>query len=215
VERDLDEREALEAIAGVMLDTGFNAPRVKEVIDAAAQRAPDAAGVRVLRMRLAVRDRDDVALGRLLQASGSETRDPVLARGEGLALFERVRNTDAGQPDGQLDAWRAQAFELLDRSLTAQADDAEAAWAFGLLSARLRRDPQLAMRRLQRASELMPRNAELAMAKASLCEANGQTVEMIPYLVDVATFTSSVEQRQWARQRIAAAKAAPAGARQP
>lgn len=208
--RTLGRREALESIATVMLDTGFNARRVAEVIEAADKLAPDAVGVRVLRMRLAARDRDDSALQRLVADIKPGTADLALARGAGLALFERVREEHPGDPLSatQRAAWNTQAFELLDRSLVEQPDDAEAAWGFGFLAARLARSPSLAMRRLQRASELMPRNADLAMAKVLLCEALGHSAESIAHLAEMARFSRSAEQRAWALARIDAARTA-------
>ena len=206
--REIGEREALEMIATVMLDTGLNAPRLAEVIDAAQKRAPDAASVQVLRMRMAARARDDAALTTLLQALGQETQSAAIARGAGLALFERVRDERAGDwlSPAQRDALSVQALEMLDRSLAANPDDAEAAWSFGVLSARLKRDPDLALRRLQRVSALMPENADLARATYEVNEANGQTAQMIPLLNRIAAFTSSAAERQWAKQHIAAAK---------
>ena len=211
--RKLGHREALESIATVMLDTGFNPTRVAEVIAAAGKLAPDAVSVRVLRMRLAARDRDDTTLNQLVTDISPGTSELPLARGAGLALFERVREERPGDPMSATlrAAWNAQAFELLDRSLLEQPDDAEAAWAFGILAARLQRSPSLAMRRLQRASELMPINADLAMAKALLCEAAGHSAEMIAHLAETARFSRSTEQRAWALQRLQSARtAAPA-----
>ena len=208
--RELVELEALESIANVMFDSGFNAARLAEVIEAAGKRAPNAASVRVLRMRLAARDRDDAALNQYLQDIKPGTAEQALARGAGLALFERVREERPGDPlsTTQRAAWNALAFDLLDQSLAARPDDAEAAWGFGLLAAHLNRTPDLAMRRLERASELMPMNADLAMAKALLCQTNGRSGEMISHLADTARFSSSAEQRAWALARIDAARTA-------
>jgi hypothetical protein len=205
--RKLAAGEALEMLATVMLDTELNAPRLAEVIDAAQKHAPAAASVQVLRMRVAARARDDAALTTLLQALGKETQSATITRGAGLALFERVRGEHAGDSlsAAQRDALSAQALDMLDRSLAANPDDAEAAWSFGVLSARLKRDPDLALRRLQRVSASMPENADLARATFEVNEANGQTGEMIPLLKRIAAFTSSAAERRWAKQRIAAA----------
>ena len=215
--RKLGRREALESIATVMLDTGFNPTRVAEVIEATDKLAPDAVSVRVLRMRLAARDRDDSALQQLAMDIKPGTADLALARGTGLALFERLREEHPGDPLSatQRAAWSTHAFELLDRSLVERPDDAEAAWGFGILAARLARSPSLAMRRLQRASELMPINADLAMAKALLCETMGHSAEMIAQLAETARFSRSTEQRTWALQRIDAARTASRAALPP
>lgn len=208
---ELDEREALEMLATVMLDTGINTARLAEVIDAAQQRAPGAASVQVLKMRMAARAGDDAALTTQLQALGKETQRAAIARGAGLALFERVRDGHAGDSLSatQRDAWSAQALELLDRSLAANADDVEAAWSFGVLSARLKRDPDLALQRLQRASTLMPENADLARAQFEVTEASGRTSQNLHLLKQIAAFTSSTTERQWAKKRIASETAGP------
>ncbi|MEJ0086362.1 MAG: hypothetical protein WDO72_11800 [Pseudomonadota bacterium] len=206
--RALGEREALEMIAGVMLDTALDAGCLAASIDAAQKRAPNAASVQVLRMRMAARARDDATLSTLLLTLGNETQDAAVARGAGLALFERVREErDGGSlTAAQRQAWSAAALEMLDRSLAANPDDVEAAWSFGVLSARLERDRELALRRLQRASELMPGNADLAKARLELYEGSGQSEQTIALLNEIAAFTDSAEVRQWAKKRIAAAK---------
>jgi tetratricopeptide (TPR) repeat protein len=192
-------------LATVMLDTGLNAARLAEVIDAAQNRAPDTAGVQVLRMRMAARAGDDATLTTLLQALGKETRHAAIARGAGLALFERVHDEHAGVSlsASQRDTLSAQALEMLDRALAANPDDVEAAWSFGVLSAWLKRDPDLALQRLQRASTLMPENADLARAKFEVNEASGRTGQNLHLLKQIAAFTSSTAERQWAKQRIA------------
>ena len=209
--RKLDEREALEMLATVMLDTGLHAPRLAEVVDAAQNRAPGAASVQVLKMRMAARARDDAALATLLHGLGQETPRAAIARGAGLALFERVRDEHAADSlsAAQRDAWSAQALELLDRSLAANPDDVEAAWSFGVLSARLKRDPDLALQRLQRASTLMPENADLARAKFEVTETSGRSGQNLHLLKQIAAFTSSTAERQWAKQRIASETAGP------
>ena len=109
----------------------------------------------------------------------------------------------------QRDAWSAQALELLDRSLAANPDDVEAAWSFGVLSARLKRDPDLALQRLQRASTLMPENADLARAKFEVTETSGRSGQNLHLLKQIAAFASSTAERQWAKQRIASETAGP------
>jgi hypothetical protein len=203
--RDLSRLEALESLANLMFDSGFNPTRLVEVIDAAQRIAPNLDAVRVLRMRLAVRDRNDAALENLARGISPGTADPALARATGLALFERVREESDADPlsAAQRDALGARAFDLLDQSLAARPDDPEAAWGYGILAARRKQTPALAMRRLQRASELVPMNGDLAMAMALVCEADGQRNEMKTHLAETAQFSSSTEQRAWARIHLA------------
>ena len=208
--RELSELEGLESIATFMLDSGFNAPRLAEVIEAAGTRAPDSDGVKILKMRLFARDRSDAELNELVRGINPGVADPALARGTGLALFERVRveRNDDPASIAQRRAWSTQAFGLLDQSLAARPDDAEAAWAFGMLAARLERSLYLATRRLDHARERVPINADLAMAQALVCQLNGERGQMIVHLTETARFSRFAEQQDWALARLANERAA-------
>jgi hypothetical protein len=202
--RSMSEIESLALLADVMLVSGFKPERLAEVITSAQRRSPDSPGVGVLRMRLAARDQDDGALGRLLAEIEPHLGDPSVARGAGLALFERLNDRRRGYPapTGQRIAFEQRAIELLDHSLMSRGDDPEAAWAFGLLAASTSRQLDSALQRLQSASERLPLNADLAMAMAKIYESRHQLDQMIFHLENVSRFARTPEQRLWARQRI-------------
>jgi hypothetical protein len=116
--RDMSEAESLAMLAEAMLAAGTKPERLAEMIDAAYRKAPDSPRVLALRMQLAVRDRDDAALGRLLAELEPRASDARVARGAGLALFERVRESKPGDTMSPADRERLsrRAFELLDRA---------------------------------------------------------------------------------------------------
>ena len=200
--RLLDPAEANASLARVMLDTGFNPQHVDELIDAAEIAAPGSPRVAVLRLRLAVRDRNDGEVERISQ-SLLDTSAPAIARGVGLALFERVRET---APKDSLSAAAQtrigeRAFALLDRGLRADSSDPEAAWAYALLAARFKAQLDVALERLASVKERMRDNADLAMATALVYEAREEPEAMLPQIVEVARHASSIEQRRWAVRR--------------
>jgi hypothetical protein len=204
--RAMSELESLELLADVMLVSGFKPQRLVEVIDTASRRAPDSSAVLVLRMRLASRDRADDVLEQLLAQNEPRLSDAHIARGVGLALFERLRDLDA---DHALSVerrmrWSAKASALLDRALEASPGDAEAVWAFGMLAADGKRDLETALRRVEEMMAGVRFNSDLAMAAVLLNEARGQTGPMVSHLNDMARFSTSAEQRAWARSRIVA-----------
>jgi tetratricopeptide (TPR) repeat protein len=194
---------ALQTLATLMLDAGANLRRVDEVINAAAKHSADAAELQMLRMRLAVQNRDDLALGKLLRALDSKLDARGIAAGAGLALFERVSPPFAREPENATTRdFSVRAIELLDRSLRAEPDNPEAAFAFGMLAARLVSHLDLALERLQRASERVPKNADLALAMAQVHEARSDTKQMVEQLTNVMRFTRYGQQRWLAAQRI-------------
>jgi hypothetical protein len=210
--RELSDGEAFELIAGLMLDSTASTTRINEVIAAAASRgAPEIPDLTVLRMRLVARDRNDAALEQLYRSSAASLTDPAFARGAGLAMFARV------QQEARIKSLSApemlglceRAFELLDRSLNARPDDAEAAWGYGMLAASLKRNLETATLRLEAASRLMPLNADLAMAKALVYEANGKRAQMIVELNNTARLSRSLQQRAFVIKRAADAAAMP------
>jgi len=202
--RPVSEFEALEMLARVMFDTGFNPSRLTEVIAAAEKVAPDSAEVRVLKLRLAVRDRDDAALQKQLDALEPSTGDAHVARGAGLALFERVgeaRVKDSLSAE-QITELQRRSLDLLDRSLRAAPHDAEAAWAFATLAAASKHRLDTALMRLELARQDVPMNADLAQATALVLEEKQMPGQMIPLLQDTARYSRSVPQRAWAKRRI-------------
>src|SRR4051812_37655078 len=109
----------------------------------------------------------------MLISSGSsalepQTMDTRLARGAGLAAFDRWQLTAAGDPMtvAQRERLAIRAFELLDRAIMSRPDDAEAVWAYARLSAALKRDLTNAIRRLRAVRAIWPAEPELAGAMA-------------------------------------------------
>jgi hypothetical protein len=199
--RDVD---ALVLLARVMFDTGFHPDRISEVVAAAEKRSPAATEVRLLRIRLAARWRDYAALDRLVRELEPALSDPQMARGVGLALFERANDA---RPDDLLSAerrldLRQRGLVLLDRSLSGDANDPEAAWAFGLLATATNREIDSALRRLIAVSKIVPRNPDIAMAIAQLYETRSQREKALPWFLESARFSRSIEQRQQAREKI-------------
>jgi hypothetical protein len=196
----LTELATLERFADAMLVSGFQPENLHEIVEAANRRAPDSAEVRVLRMRLAARDRDDITLELLSHDIAADSASPELARGAGLALFERVREeeTQATMTPATLAAMRSHALDLLDRAIIANPNDAEAAWAFGMLAATLHRSLATADRRVNEARGTLPYNADLAMAAALLSDAQGKSSDEVKHLSAVLRFSRSPAQRQWA-----------------
>jgi hypothetical protein len=205
----MSELEMLELLADAMITSGSNPQHLRELVDAAYRLAPGSPTADVLRMRLAVRDRDDAALERLLQEIEPRMVDPKVARGVGLALFERVRADEdlKVMPAATREAFATRAFELLRDSVARRTDDVEAVWAYAMLAARQRRDLSASMLALYRVQRQLPDNADLAMAAALLHEARGETQDMIAALGETYRFSSSVDQRRWAKRRLEAAQA--------
>ena len=202
--RSMSEAESLELLAEAMLAAGTKPERLAELIDAAHRKAPVSPRVLALRMQLAVRDRDDDALNRLLAESEPRTSDVLVARSVGLALFERVRESKPGDtlPPADRERLSRRAFELLDRTVMSRPDDAEAIWGYAMLAARLKQDLPTALRRVDSGLAIASYNADLAMAAALIYEARGEMKQMIPFLVVTARMTRSTEQREWAIKRV-------------
>ncbi len=212
--RNMSEAESLELLAEAMLAAGTQPERLAELIDAAHRKAPDSPKVLALRMQLAVRDRDDVALTRLLAESEPRVSDARVARGVGLALFERVRESKPGDAMSPTDRERLsrRALELLDRAVMSRPDDVEAIWGYAMLAAQLKQDLATAMRRLDSGLAIAKYNPDLAMAAALVYEALGEQKKMIPFLVVTARMSSRNEQREWAINRVNAVLASQAAA---
>jgi hypothetical protein len=94
---------------------------------------------------------------------------------------------------------RETAFGWLGASLAANPKDPEAAWAYGILAAQLKRELDPAMQYVRQAREQLPESAELAFSAALLHEARKEGNSMLLRLRDVARFTRSPEERRWAR----------------
>jgi hypothetical protein len=199
--RTLSELEARLTIARAMLDTGLNSEVAREFVASAAELAPESPEVAVLRLRVAVRDRDDAAIAALL--ARSPVTDVRFARDAGLALLERVRDNPLDEKLG--DSGRAamtdRALELL--RVVAGEEDAEADWAFALAAAQRGRGLEEALDRLERAHMRVPDNPDLAAATALVLEASGAPESMLPWLVSTYRFSADPAQRVWAAERVA------------
>jgi hypothetical protein len=196
------EIDALQMLARMMFDTGFNPKNLSEVVDAAERQAPGSTSVRVLRLRLAVRDRDDATMNELLKEFEPGLGDAGVARDVGLALFERDRVPDDSKCAGQRLARQQKALELLDHALREQPQDPEAVWAFGMLAASTNQLLGPALQRLLATTERVTRNADIALATALVYESLQKPELMISALADVGRFSRSLEQSLWARERI-------------
>lgn len=206
--RKMSRLESFELLADVMFAMGSKRERVLDMINAARRIAPDSPQVQVFRMRLAARDRDDVVLDGLLDKLEPNLAEPQIARGAGLAIFERVRDRRADDPltTEKALALQRRALELLDGALRAQPDDPEAVWAFGMLAASTKQLRGSALQRLLSSSETVTRNADMAMATALVYESLEKPEKKIAYVQDTARYSSSIEQRLWARRQIDAIK---------
>lgn len=200
----LTELDGLELLARGMFDTGLNPDRVEEVIATAAKLSPDDARVLVLRLRLAIRHRDDAAVQAISQRLQSMSADAEVARAFGLAMFERVHGElrsevtldEAGTAAARL------AFEMLERSERALPVSAEAAWAFALLAARLDRETGFAATRLEQARKQTPLHPNLAMASALMYQRLGLGPEMQQQLRNVVRFARTPGDQSWALERL-------------
>ncbi len=202
--RELDEMEGLDLIARVMLDTGFNADRLPEVIALAKQLAPADSRVLILQLRMAVRNRNEAAIDALMKTLGPMTSDPEVSRAVGIALFEYVREELRGETplQGRSLAEANRAFDTLVRAERTLPVDAEAAWAFGILAAALDSETAFALQRLELAQQAMPRHADLTMASALVHHRLKQQGEMIEALHKTARYARTAELREWALQRV-------------
>jgi hypothetical protein len=97
-------------------------------------------------------------------------------------------------------------FDLLNRSLAAQADDPEAVWAFAMLSADLKRDLDVALQRLVPMFDRLPSNPDMAHAAGKVLYARGDQ-NVMPYLTAVLRYAHTIEQKRWALERINALRA--------
>ncbi|HTU67950.1 MAG TPA: hypothetical protein VMF52_18520 [Steroidobacteraceae bacterium] len=199
--RLLGDAEALATFARVALDTGFRPEYAHELVDAAAAAAPGARAVAALKLRLAVRNRDDAEALRL-GAELPATPDAAAARDIGLALFERVNEPERALPDATRERFETLAFAALERALDADPGDPPAAWGYAMLATRRQSHVAQALDRLAAARQRMPGHPDLSEATARALEATGKEDAMMPFLVDALRNTSSSEQRAWAARRI-------------
>lgn len=199
--RDMPEAEALQLLAEAMIDASLRPERLEEVVTAVEKAAPGSPASRVLRLRLALRENDPAEISSAWHFIESAARDPKVGRDASLAVFDRISMAKAPDPARaqEHEQMREKAFAWLDASLDANPEDAEAAWAYGMLAAQLKRDLDEAMQRVKQARVALPEHPDLALAAALLHDARGEKNSSLLRLRDVARFTRSAEERAWAR----------------
>ena len=196
--------DSLLGIATISLDGGLHLDKVHELLDAAAAEAGGAARVVPLRMRLAARLKDDAELEKLYGVLTKDPNDLQAARAAGLALYERAQTLDESAAARRTDL-STRSITLLDRSLTARADDPEAVWAFAMQAADLKRDLDVALQRLAPMFERLPSNPDMALAAGRVLYARGDQ-NLMPYATAVLRYSHSIEQKRWAAERISELK---------
>jgi tetratricopeptide (TPR) repeat protein len=194
-----------ETLASLALDSGAELKHLDELIAAAQGQGLDAPRVQLLKLRLAAQAGDDAALESLLGKLKESLADPAVARSAGIALFERggdASDRNAAMSPAAFERLSA-AQDLLGRSLAAKGDDAQAAWIYGVIAARLSRDVDGALRQLDRARNSQPENPDVAAALASLHFLRNDREAMLARLRDTLRYSRSGDQRRWAARQIA------------
>ncbi len=155
-------------------------------------------------MRLSARVGDDASFEAHYSRIAGRTSEPRVARGAGLALFERTRAVNVSLPEGaqQLTRLREQGLALLELALRAEPFDAETAWAYAILAAQLGSDLDGALRVLKRVGSVVTDNPDLAQAAALVHEARGDYAAMLSSLEALERNARELDQRRWARERI-------------
>ncbi len=202
--REVEEGEALEILARAMLDGELKSERVTALVAAAEKESPESIGVQILKMRIAARACDEAGFDRVLANFERQTLSTGQSRDVGLAMLERVRSQESCKDShtGDLPRLTGRAMELLDAAIRAQPEDLDATWGFGLLAARSKRNLDLALTRLERASLRLPRSADLAMARAMVHEALGNRDSLLANLIEVVRFSRDHDERLRAARRI-------------
>jgi hypothetical protein len=206
--RELSDEDITHLLANLMLLTEFKPGRVQDLVDQMYRRTPESPNTLALRMRIAARTGDDTLLDRLQRMADPHTSDPRLARGAGLALFERLQSAApiAGAARQRMQDF---AFGYLDRAAMSRPDDAEVVWAHGMLAAELKRDLPIAIRRVQNMSAILPMNADLTAALAALKGASGAPEERIRLLNDALRYSRSLAQRRQLSRELQSGKVVP------
>jgi hypothetical protein len=202
--------DALLGIATICLDTGLGIERAHELLDVADKEPGGAARAAPLRIRLAARRKDDAELDRLFGLLSKDTSDTQVARGMGLALFDRSQSLAEASP--KRTELMTRGFDLLNRSLAANADDPEAVWAYAMLAAELKLSLDTALQRLAPMFKKLPGNPDMAQATALVLQARGDQ-NVLPYLTAVVRNAHSLEQKRWAADRINAIRTNTAGSK--
>ena len=191
--------DALLGIATVCLDAGIHLERTHELLDSAAKEAGGEQRVIALRARLAARRANDAELEKNLSILTKDAGDLRAARAAGLALYERAQALDASSAKRKELSTRS--VTLLDRSLASRADDPEAVWAFAMQAADLKQNMDVALQRLIPMFDRLPENPDMSLAAGRLLYAKGDP-NLKPYATAVLRYSSSLEHKRWAAERI-------------
>ena len=197
---EVTKLDSLLGIASLCLDAAIHLDRAHELLDAAAKQPGGDKQVIPLRARLAARLANDAELEKNLALLTKDASDLQGARAAGLALYERAQSL------GEFSAERrtnlsSRSLTLLDRSLASRAEDPEAVWAFAMQAADLKQDMNLALERLVPMFELLPENADMALAAGRLLYAKGDP-NLKPFAIAVLRYANSLEHKRWAAERI-------------
>ena len=174
------------------------------MLDAAAAETGGAQRVIPLRMRLAARTQNDAELEKNYALLTQDPNDLQAARAAGLALYERVQSLGEPAAARRTDL-SSRSLTLLDRSLKTRADDPEAAWAYAMQAADLKRDMDVALERLEPMFKRLPENPDMSLAAGRLLYAKGDT-NLKPYAAAVLRYSNSIEHKRWAAERITEVK---------
>ena len=208
--RDLSDEDVTRLLADLMLLTEFKPGRVLEMADRMYRRTPESPNALTLRLRLAVRAGDDDQLDRLQRMADPHTSEPRLARGAGLALFERLQSA---VPIAGTARQRMQdiAFDYLDRAAMSRPDDAEVVWAHGILAAELKRDLCQSRNAASAEHERHPADQcgpHHCHGRVERCE-RGDAGKKIRLLNDALRYSKSLEQRRQLSSQLQSTKGAP------
>jgi hypothetical protein len=204
--------DSLLGIATICLDAGLHLDKTHELLEAATAEPNGASRVAPLRMRLAARLKNDAELEKLYAVVTKDPDDLAAARAAGLALYERVQTLVDGDSARRTDL-STRSMALLDRSLTARADDPEAVWAFAMQAADLKSNMDVALQRLVPMFGKLPSNPDMALAAGRILYVQGGQ-DVKPYATAVLRYSHSIEQKRWAAERIQEIRA-KAGAEAP
>ena len=184
------------------LEGGENHEHIHKLIQLAEARSADQTSIKLLKLRRVATGVEDTSLASALAAIEPRKSEPrsgahllwhswnvcmrTNRRAPGLARVAAPARTIVCSPGAIAEV--SPGFQ-------------EAAWAFALLAAQLKRDLDVAAERLVEARAL-PRNPDLAVAAALLAEARGEPGSIAPNLVEVLRFSHRQAQRTWAAQRL-------------
>lgn len=202
--REIDSSRAVLMVARALVDSGSKPAKIARILEDAANSKSDYADLLALKMRVAIRERDDTTLGLLIKEAEAHIGQPRVARELALALYERVHEEvpGSGEDFPGRQAMRERALNLLAWRVIESPDDIEAVWSHAMLAAVLKRNLDVAQDGITRARERLPRSPDLALAAALVKDARGQGDSAVEDLMGIVRFTSNAELRLWAARHI-------------